>query len=531
MSDGPPDAMNSRRRTPSRPRSPFARQAPDRNLALELVRVTEAAAMAAGRWVGRGDKNGGDGAAVDAMRALIGTVSMRGMVVIGEGEKDEAPMLYNGEEVGDGTGPLCDVAVDPVDGTTLMAKGMPNAVAVIAVSERGSMFDPSAVFYMDKIATGAGLRGRRSTSPPRRGEHRAGWPRPSGGHPEDVTVCILDRPAARRLVQEVREAGARIRFISDGDVAGAISAARPGTGVDLLLGIGGTPEGIIAAAALRCMGGVMQARLWPQDDAERQKAIDAGHDLDRVLTTEDLVRGDDIFFCATGSHRRRPAARRALLRRLGADRVDRHALEVGDDPAHRLPAPARQAAGILRRGLRPQPRERPDMMVVTTNDIPGWEIQRVCGEVFGLTVRSRNAFSQIGAGLKSMFGGELQGMTRNLSDSRNEVMGRMLEHARQKGGNAVIGMRFDTSEMGDVWTELCAYGTAVVAVPVTDAAKQTAQAMGYGGGGPAVAADAGPQAAGYPQQQPQYGQPAPQGYQQPQPPQYGQQPPPAYPSQ
>jgi uncharacterized protein YbjQ (UPF0145 family) len=171
------------------------------------------------------------------------------------------------------------------------------------------------------------------------------------------------------------------------------------------------------------------------------------------------------------------------------------------------------------------------MMVVTTNDIPGWEIQRVCGEVFGLTVRSRNAFSQMGAGLKSMFGGELQGMTRNLSDSRNEVMGRMLEHARQKGGNAVIGMRFDTSEMGDVWTELCAYGTAVVAVPVTDAAKQTAQAMGYGGGGPAVAADAGPQAAGHPKQQPQYGQPAPPGYQQPQPPQYGQQPPPAYPSQ
>ena len=172
------------------------------------------------------------------------------------------------------------------------------------------------------------------------------------------------------------------------------------------------------------------------------------------------------------------------------------------------------------------------MMVVTTNDLPGWEIQRVCGEVFGLTVRSRNAFSQMGAGLKSMFGGELQGMTRNLSDSRNEVMGRMLEHARQKGGNAVIGMRFDTSEMGDVWTELCAYGTAVVAVPVTDAAKQTAQAMGYGGGGPAVAADAGPPAAGYPQQQPpQYGQPAAPGYQQPQPPQYGQQPPPGYPPQ
>ena len=298
MSDGPPDAMNSGTHAVP-PALAVPRQAPDRNLALELVRVTEAAAMSAGRWVGRGDKNGGDGAAVDAMRALIGTVSMRGMVVIGEGEKDEAPMLYNGEEVGDGTGPLCDVAVDPVDGTTLMAKGMPNAVSVIAVSERGSMFDPSAVFYMEKIAAGADCADAiditASTT-----ENIARVAKAKRGHPEDVTVCILDRPRHQTLVQEVREAGARIRFISDGDVAGAISAARPGTGVDLLMGIGGTPEGIIAAAALRCMGGVMQARLWPQDDAEREKAIDAGHDLDRVLVTEDLVRGDDIFFCATG---------------------------------------------------------------------------------------------------------------------------------------------------------------------------------------------------------------------------------------
>src|SRR4051794_24706156 len=296
MTDGPPDTTNG---SAVPPELAVKRQAPDRNLALELVRVTEAAAMAAGRWVGRGDKNGGDGAAVDAMRALIGTVSMRGVVVIGEGEKDEAPMLYNGEEVGDGTGPLCDVAVDPVDGTTLMAKGMPNAVSVIAVSERGSMFDPSAVFYMEKIAAGPDCADAiditASTT-----ENIARVAKAKRGHPEDVTVCILDRPRHQTLVQEVREAGARIRFISDGDVAGAISAARPGTGVDLLMGIGGTPEGIIAAAALRCMGGAMQAKLWPRDEPERQKALDAGHDLDRVLTTEDLVNGDDIFFCATG---------------------------------------------------------------------------------------------------------------------------------------------------------------------------------------------------------------------------------------
>ena len=281
------------------PELAVSRRAPDRNLALELVRVTEAAAMAAGRWVGRGDKNGGDGAAVDAMRALIGTVQMHGIVVIGEGEKDEAPMLYNGEEVGDGSGPLCDVAVDPVDGTTLMAKGMPNSVAVIAVAERGAMFDPSAVFYMDKIATGPECADAIDITAPT-AENIRRVAKAKHEHPEDVTVCILDRPRHEGLVREVREAGARIRFISDGDVAGAISAARPGTGVDLLLGIGGTPEGIIAAAALRCMGGAIQARLWPKDDAEREKAQDAGHDLERVLTTEDLVRGDDIFFCGTG---------------------------------------------------------------------------------------------------------------------------------------------------------------------------------------------------------------------------------------
>jgi fructose-1,6-bisphosphatase II len=275
------------------------REAPDRNLALELVRVTEAAAMAAGRWVGRGDKNGGDGAAVDAMRALIGTVSMQGVVVIGEGEKDQAPMLYNGEEVGDGTGPECDVAVDPIDGTTLMAKGMPNALAVIAVAERGAMYDPSAVFYMEKLATGPEAADVVDIDAPT-AENIARVAKAKGSSVEDVTVCILDRPRHEGLVQEVREAGARIKFITDGDVAGAIMAARDGTGVDLLLGIGGTPEGIIAACAISCMGGVMQGRLWPKDDAERRRALDAGHDLSRVLDTRDLANSDNVFFCATG---------------------------------------------------------------------------------------------------------------------------------------------------------------------------------------------------------------------------------------
>jgi fructose-1,6-bisphosphatase II len=275
------------------------REAPDRNLALELVRVTEAAAMAAGRWVGLGDKNGGDGAAVDAMRKLIGTVSMRGVVVIGEGEKDHAPMLYNGEQVGNGDGPDCDVAVDPIDGTTLMSKGMPNAIAVLAVAERGAMFDPSAVFYMEKLAVGPEAADVIDITAPV-AENIRRVARAKHSDVSDVNVCILDRPRHDDLVHEVREAGARIHFISDGDVAGAISAARPNTGVDLLMGIGGTPEGIIAACALKCMGGAIQARLWPKDDDERQKAIDAGHDLGRVLLTDDLVRGDNVFFCATG---------------------------------------------------------------------------------------------------------------------------------------------------------------------------------------------------------------------------------------
>src|SRR5690242_9309931 len=275
------------------------REAPDRNLAMELVRVTEAAAMAAGRWVGRGDKNGGDGAAVDAMRQLIGTVSMRGVVVIGEGEKDNAPMLYNGEEVGDGTGPECDVAVDPIDGTTLMAKGMPNAVAVIAVAERGTMFDPSAVFYMERLACGPEAADLVDVTAPVEHNIRA-VAKAKGVEPRDITVCVLDRPRHEDIVRQVRQVGARIKFISDGDVAGAIMAARPGTGVDLLLGVGGTPEGIIAACALTCLGGVMQGKLWPRDDDERRRALDRGYDLDRVLDLGDLVRSENVFFAATG---------------------------------------------------------------------------------------------------------------------------------------------------------------------------------------------------------------------------------------
>ncbi|MER6226339.1 class II fructose-bisphosphatase [Streptomyces sp. 900105755] len=274
-------------------------EAPDRNLALELVRVTEAAAMAAGRWVGRGDKNGADGAAVRAMRTLVSTVSMNGVVVIGEGEKDEAPMLFNGERIGDGTGPEVDIAVDPIDGTTLTAKGMPNAIAVLAAAERGAMFDPSAVFYMDKLVTGPEAADFVDIDAPVSVNIRR-VAKAKRATPEDVTVVILDRPRHEGIIKEIREAGARIKLISDGDVAGSIYALREGTGVDMLLGIGGTPEGIISACAVKCLGGTIQGKLWPKDDEERQRAIDAGHDLDRVLTTEDLVTGENVFFVATG---------------------------------------------------------------------------------------------------------------------------------------------------------------------------------------------------------------------------------------
>ncbi|HEY5017840.1 MAG TPA: class II fructose-bisphosphatase [Streptosporangiaceae bacterium] len=283
---------------PASPPEPEHR-APDRNLALELARVTEAAAMASARWVGRGDKNGADGAAVNAMRLLINTVAMNGVVVIGEGEKDAAPMLFNGEQVGDGSGPLCDVAVDPIDGTRLAANGMPDAISVLAVSARGAMYDPSAVFYMSKLVTGPEAADAVDIEAPPRA-NVAAVARAKHCSPHDVTVIILDRPRHAGLIAEVREAGARIKLITDGDVAGAIMAARAGTGIDLLLGIGGTPEGVIAACAVKCLGGIILGKLAPSDDAERAKALEAGHDLDRVLTTDDLVASDDAFFAATG---------------------------------------------------------------------------------------------------------------------------------------------------------------------------------------------------------------------------------------
>jgi fructose-1,6-bisphosphatase II len=275
------------------------RHAPDRNLALELARVTEAGAMASARWVGRGDKNGADGAAVNAMRQLINTVSMDGVVVIGEGEKDHAPMLYNGEQVGDGTGPKCDVAVDPIDGTRLTANGMPNAISVLAVSARGSMYDPSAVYYMAKLVTGPEAATAVDIDAPP-AANIAAVARAKNCSASDVTVVILDRPRHADLIRDVRAAGARIQLLTDGDVAGAIMAAREGTGIDLMLGVGGTPEGIIAACAIKCLGGIILGKLAPRDEAEKQKALDAGHDLSRVLTTDDLVTSDDAFFAATG---------------------------------------------------------------------------------------------------------------------------------------------------------------------------------------------------------------------------------------
>ena len=274
-------------------------ETPDRNLALELVRVTEAAALAAARWVGFGDKNGSDGAAVNAMRALLKSVSMHGIVVIGEGEKDDAPMLFNGEYVGDGTGPEVDVAVDPIDGTTLCAKGMPNALSVLAVSERGTMYDPSAVFYMEKLVTGPEAADVVDIEAPI-GDNQARIAKAKSERIEDLTDIILDRPRHEGMVADIRKAGARIKFITDGDVAGAVMAARAGTGIDLLVGIGGTPEGVITACAIKCMGGVIQGKLWPKDEAERRRALDAGHDLNRVLLTDDLVTGDNVFFVATG---------------------------------------------------------------------------------------------------------------------------------------------------------------------------------------------------------------------------------------
>jgi fructose-1,6-bisphosphatase II len=273
--------------------------APDRNLGIELVRVTEAAALAAAKWMGRGDKEAADGAAVDAMRLMMDTVSMDGIVVIGEGEKDNAPMLYNGEEIGNGEPPVVDIAVDPVDGTTLTAKGMGGAIAVVALAERGTMFDPGPCVYMEKIAAGEEARDVLDIEAGVT-ENLKRLAKVKSVDVENLTVIVLDRPRHETLVKEIRETGARIKFIMDGDVAGAIAAARDDNGVDLLVGIGGTPEGVIAACAIKCLGGVIQGRLYPRNDEERSKAINAGYELNRVLTTDDLVTGDDVFFAATG---------------------------------------------------------------------------------------------------------------------------------------------------------------------------------------------------------------------------------------
>ncbi|TMK86561.1 MAG: class II fructose-bisphosphatase [Actinobacteria bacterium] len=273
--------------------------APDRNLALDLVRVTEAAALAAGRWIGRGDKESADQAAVDAMRLMLQTVTMDGLVVIGEGEKDKAPMLYNGEPVGNGRPPHVDVAVDPLEGTRLTALGRPNAISVVAVAERGTVFFPGAAVYMDKIAGGPEVADAIDiTAPPEENVRRVA--KAKGMEPEEVSVVVLDRDRHEELIAALRRVGAKVMLITDGDVAPAIAASEEGTGVDLLMGVGGTPEGVISAAALKCLGGAMQGRLWPRDDQERAKLVEAGYDVDRVLSTDDLVSGQDVFVAATG---------------------------------------------------------------------------------------------------------------------------------------------------------------------------------------------------------------------------------------
>jgi fructose-1,6-bisphosphatase II len=272
---------------------------PDRNLALELVRATEAAAIAAARFMGRGDKERVDQAAVDAMRPVLGSVAMDGVVVIGEGEKDEAPMLYNGEQVGSGEGPAVDVAVDPVDGTTLTAKALPDALAVLALAERGTMFDPGPCVYMEKLAVAGDLADVVDFEAPI-GENLARIAKARGKQPDDVTVAILDRPRHKDLVDQVLATGARIKYLLDGDVAGAIMAAEEDLSVDVLVGVGGTPEGVIAACALKCLDGAMFGRLYPRDDGEREAAIQAGYDLARILSIDDLVSGEDVFFAATG---------------------------------------------------------------------------------------------------------------------------------------------------------------------------------------------------------------------------------------
>lgn len=272
---------------------------PTRNLALELVRTTEAAALAAGRWMGRGKKEEGDQAAVDAMRVVLNSIDINGIIVIGEGEKDEAPMLFNGEHMGSGDGPELDIAVDPVEGTRLLAQGRPNSVATIALSERGSMFNPGPIVYMSKIAVGEYGSGHIDLDAPIEDNIQA-LARAKGSDIDDLTVIILERDRHDDLIQRVRQTGARIRLITDGDVAGAIMTARPETGIDMLVGVGGTPEGVLAACAIKCMGGEIQGRLYPRNDEEARQAVEAGYNLDNILTTDDLVSGDDIFFSITG---------------------------------------------------------------------------------------------------------------------------------------------------------------------------------------------------------------------------------------
>jgi fructose-1,6-bisphosphatase II len=272
---------------------------PDRSLGMELVRATEAAAIRAVPYIGRGDKNAADGAAVDAMRKFLGTVDFDGVVVIGEGEKDNAPMLYNGEHVGTGRGLTCDIAVDPIDGTSLTAAGRQNALSMIAVADRGSMYDPSAVFYMEKIVTGFEGYGVVDLRKPI-GENIRALAKAKKKDVSDMVVAVLDRPRHVKLIEEIREAGAGTRLLLDGDVAAGINAALYGTRIDMCVGTGGTPEGIITACALKALGGLIQGRLLPRDDDERQKAIDAGHDLDRVLESDDLVTSNNTYFVATG---------------------------------------------------------------------------------------------------------------------------------------------------------------------------------------------------------------------------------------
>jgi fructose-1,6-bisphosphatase II len=272
---------------------------PDRNIAMELMRATEAAALAGGRWLGRGDKNAADGAAVEAMRFVLNGVSMDGIVVIGEGEKDEAPMLYNGEQLGDGSPPMMDIAVDPIDGTTLTSLGRPGAISVIALSERGTMFNPGPCVYMEKIAVGPSAADVIDLNAPVKANLEA-VAKALGEKVRDVTAVILDRDRHTDLIKECREAGARIRLIPDGDIAGALSVAWRNSGTDILLGIGGTPEGVITACALKCLGGTIHGRLWPRNDDERREALDMGYDLNQVLTMDDLVSGEDVFFAATG---------------------------------------------------------------------------------------------------------------------------------------------------------------------------------------------------------------------------------------